>query len=98
MGKQRAIQVKRLRRMDRGLPPSILTIFGATGDLSSNYLLPALVNMDRERLLPGNFTLVCVGRRDFTSESYLNFIVKKSRALRRLGKKNRAHFLKRLVS
>ena len=64
--------------LDATLPPTILTIFGATGDLSADYLLPALLHMDEHGLLPKDFKLVCVGRRDLNTKSYLDFIIKKS--------------------
>ena len=64
------------------LPPTILTIFGATGDLSADYLIPALLHMDEHKLLPKTFRLVCVGRRELTSKSYLDFILKKSHVLK----------------
>jgi glucose-6-phosphate 1-dehydrogenase len=51
--------------------PSILVIFGATGDLTRRKLYPALFNLWREGLLPRNFAIVCVGRRDISpSELY----------------------------
>jgi glucose-6-phosphate 1-dehydrogenase len=78
-------------------PPTILTIFGATGSLTSDYLLPALLHMDRENLLPAEFRLVCVGRRKFTGEEYLNFIVSKSASLKKIEKGVKKHFLKRMV-
>ena len=36
----------------------ILTIFGASGDLTKRKLLPALYNLARKKLLPANFALV----------------------------------------
>lgn len=89
---------KKIHHLDRSLPPTILTIFGATGDLSANYLIPALLHMDTENLLPLDFKLVCVGRRNFDTEKYLDFIVEKSSKLRHLANKNiRKHFSKRLT-
>lgn len=80
------------------LPPTILTIFGATGDLSANYLIPALLHMYEEKLLPLDFKLVCVGRRSFTTEEYLNFIFSKSSKIKHSANKNaRKHFLKHLT-
>lgn len=43
----------------RNLEPCILVIFGATGDLTSKKLIPALYNLLRDALLPSSF--VCVG-------------------------------------
>ena len=64
------------------LAPTILTIFGATGDLSADYLIPALLHMDEHKLLPKTFRLVCVGRRELTAKSYLDFILKKSHVVK----------------
>ena len=38
--------------------PSIMVIFGATGDLSGRKLLPALYNLAKQRLLPAGFAVV----------------------------------------
>jgi glucose-6-phosphate 1-dehydrogenase len=42
----------------RTAEPSLMVIFGATGDLSGRKLLPALYNLARNRLLPAGFALV----------------------------------------
>jgi len=81
----------------RNLPPTILTIFGATGDLSSDYLLPALLHMDEHKLLPEDFRLVCVGRRDFTTKSYFDFVIKKSSVLKKLSSAVKSRFLKKII-
>ncbi|MEK7161389.1 MAG: glucose-6-phosphate dehydrogenase [Patescibacteria group bacterium] len=83
--------------LDQTLEPTILTIFGATGDLSADYLLPALLHMDEHKLLPKNFKLVCVGRREFSAKSYLKFILKKSRVVNKLSAKKQAAFLKHII-
>jgi glucose-6-phosphate 1-dehydrogenase len=69
------------------IPPTVLTLFGATGDLALLYLLPTLVHMDSERLLPKTFRLVCIGRRDFSKQEFLDFALKsqKSREKSRLN-------------
>ena len=41
-----------------------IVIFGATGDLAGRKLLPALFGLWRGRLLPEQFSIVGVGRRD----------------------------------
>lgn len=79
------------------LPPTILTIFGATGDLSANYLIPALLHMSGHKLLPESFKLVCVGRKPLNEKRYLKFILKKSKAIIRLPAKEKSEFLKHLV-
>src|SRR3954453_5337455 len=44
------------------VPPTVLTIFGATGDLSRRKLLPALYNLAHEGALPERFSLIGVSR------------------------------------
>src|SRR3989344_1289576 len=88
---------KKFHTIKHNLPPTVLTIFGATGDLSSDYLLPALFNMDSQGLLPKNFKLVCVGRRPFNSKQYLDFIVKKSSIITKLSSKTKKRFLSHLT-
>src|SRR5437870_3751725 len=79
------------------LPPTILTIFGATGDLSADYLVPALLHMDAHKLLPKTFKLVCVGRRQLDAKGYLEFILKKSHVLKKLPTAKKNHFLRHLI-
>lgn len=38
----------------KGTPASLLTIFGATGDLAQRMLLPSLYGLESEALLPGD--------------------------------------------
>ncbi len=49
---------------------AILVIFGGTGDLTHRKLMPALYNMLLDGLLPENFAIVSVGRREKCSEEY----------------------------
>jgi glucose-6-phosphate 1-dehydrogenase len=44
--------------------PSIIVIFGATGDLSRRYLLPSLYRLFRQDLLHERTEIVCISRRD----------------------------------
>lgn len=46
----------------RGAPPTILVIFGASGDLTARKLVPALFNLALDSLLPSEFRLVGFGR------------------------------------
>lgn len=52
--------------------PCIFVIFGATGDLTSRKLLPALYNLAREDLLPTNFACVGFARREKSNEDFRN--------------------------
>ncbi len=81
----------------RNLPPTILTIFGATGDLAADYLLPALLHMEEHRLLPADFKLACVGRRDLNAKSYFDFVVKKSSVLKKIPQAVKNRFFSRLI-
>src|SRR3990167_7327582 len=45
------------------LPPTILVVFGITGDLSQRYLLPALAQVCKTAHLPKNFRVIGVSRR-----------------------------------
>ncbi len=46
--------------------PCIVVIFGASGDLTKRKLLPALYHLDQQDLLPDNFSVVGVARRDLS--------------------------------
>ncbi|MBS0654522.1 MAG: glucose-6-phosphate dehydrogenase [Verrucomicrobia bacterium] len=50
--------------------PCVLVILGATGDLTSRKLLPALYNLEREGLLPSHFACVGFARREKTHEQF----------------------------
>ena len=48
----------------------ILLIFGATGDLTSRKLLPALYFMEQERQLKDSFKVICIARKEKTDLQY----------------------------
>jgi glucose-6-phosphate 1-dehydrogenase len=48
--------------MARRPPPTTLVVFGASGDLTSRKLLPALSQLARRQLLPDGFALIGVAR------------------------------------
>jgi len=80
------------------IPPTILTIFGATGNLAADYLLPALLHMDSRDMLPKDFLLVCVGRRDLNAKSYLDYILEKSEAIKgKITPAQKKRFLGKLI-
>ena len=47
-----------------------MIIFGGTGDLAHRKLLPAIYNLQHEKLLPENFAVVAIGRKGKTNEVY----------------------------
>ncbi|MEM6424462.1 MAG: glucose-6-phosphate dehydrogenase [Cyanobacteria bacterium P01_D01_bin.128] len=59
-------------QQDRIPDPQILTIFGASGDLTQRKLVPALYQMRRERRLPPEITIVGVARRDWSHDFFRN--------------------------
>ncbi len=50
--------------------PSILIIFGATGDLMARKLLPALVSMYQQQLQPKYFTVLGFARNEMTNAAF----------------------------
>jgi glucose-6-phosphate 1-dehydrogenase len=48
----------------------IFVIFGGSGDLSKRKLIPALFNLSRDGLLPANYAIIGLGRKDYTDDSY----------------------------
>jgi glucose-6-phosphate 1-dehydrogenase len=52
------------------IAPTVLVIFGATGDLSQRKLLPALYNLADEGALPGRFHLIGVSRSARSDEEF----------------------------
>jgi glucose-6-phosphate 1-dehydrogenase len=50
--------------------PSMMVIFGATGDLSGRKLLPALYNLAKQRLLPAGFAVVGAAIDDLTDDGF----------------------------
>ncbi|GAB4190373.1 MAG: glucose-6-phosphate dehydrogenase [Roseiflexaceae bacterium] len=57
-------------RMRRTPEPCTVVIFGATGDLTHRKLVPALYNLQRERLLPPGFGVVGFARRDWSDDLF----------------------------
>jgi glucose-6-phosphate 1-dehydrogenase len=50
--------------------PCILVIFGASGDLTKRLLFPALGNLRRAGLLPAEFTVIGISRRELDDEAF----------------------------
>src|SRR5882672_7337880 len=47
----------------RGSPPTVVVIFGASGDLTARKLIPAIYNLAHDGLLPADFYLIGFGRK-----------------------------------
>ncbi len=59
-------QVEANKGTEKVPEPCIVVIFGASGDLTKRKLLPALYHLDQQNLLPENFVVVGVARRDLS--------------------------------
>lgn len=51
-------------------PPSVMVIFGASGDLTKRKLLPALYNLARENLLAKEFAVIGISRSPMSHEEF----------------------------
>ncbi|MDX2111682.1 MAG: glucose-6-phosphate dehydrogenase [Verrucomicrobiota bacterium] len=54
----------------RGAPPTIVVIFGASGDLTKRKLLPAIYNLSLDNLLPTDFHFIGFGRTPLPVEQF----------------------------
>lgn len=57
-----------------GIEPTILVVFGATGDLAQRKLFPALFDLFAKNLLPKKFVIQAFGRRELDETAYRAFI------------------------
>ena len=67
-------------RLPRIADPCVLVMFGITGDLARNKLLPAIYDLANRGLLSPSFSLVGVGRRDWDDDAMRDYVEKWSRA------------------
>lgn len=80
----------------RPADPCVMVIFGASGDLTTRFLLPSLFELRQRDLLPDPFAVVGVARSDWDSEAF------RERARTSLerncagGQRGREEFLERL--
>jgi glucose-6-phosphate 1-dehydrogenase len=54
----------------RGAPPTVVVIFGASGDLTARKLIPAVYNLGHDNLLPADFYLVGYGRKPIPDDEF----------------------------
>ena len=57
-------------RSARSAKPCVLVIFGATGDLTRRKLVPSLMGLSKDGLLPPSFAVVGFARRPWTDDSF----------------------------
>ena len=68
-GKPRTNPLRDGLRLERVPDPSVMVLFGATGDLAHRKVVPALYHLWRTNLLPHEFVLLCLGRRKYSLET-----------------------------
>jgi glucose-6-phosphate 1-dehydrogenase len=56
--------------VDRVAPPAVLVVFGASGDLTSRKLMPAVERLALRRLLPAGFSVVGVARTEMSDDDF----------------------------
>ena len=59
---------------DDGQMNCLMVVFGATGDLTSRKLVPALYQLEAKELLPDGFAVVAAARRGYSTDQYLAYI------------------------
>lgn len=52
------------------LKPTVIFIFGGSGDLTQRKLIPALYNLFIDHFLPAQFSIISIGRTDFNNKAY----------------------------
>jgi glucose-6-phosphate 1-dehydrogenase len=57
------------------MPPTILTIFGITGDLARRKLLPALLDLESAGILQDNLRIIGFSRRELSGDEFKNLAV-----------------------
>ncbi|MFP5343145.1 MAG: glucose-6-phosphate dehydrogenase [Candidatus Limnocylindria bacterium] len=57
-------------RLERVPDPFVLVLFGATGDLAHRKVVPAMYHLWRTNLLPHEFILLSIGRRDYDDDAF----------------------------
>lgn len=72
-------------RMQRTPEPCTIVIFGATGDLTHRKLVPALYNLQRERLLPPGFSVIGFARRDWSDGYFRQSLEEDAKQFSRSG-------------
>lgn len=55
-------------------PAGAMVIFGASGHLATNKLLPAIAQLQQTKLLSPNFCLVGAGRKDLSDQAFRNLL------------------------
>jgi glucose-6-phosphate 1-dehydrogenase len=54
--------------------PTVIVVFGATGDLAQKKIFPALFNLFKKKELPKLFKIVGAGRRSFSDDEFCKYV------------------------
>ena len=57
-------------RLEQTAPPSVIVIFGASGDLTRRKLLPALYRLAQQRLVPSEFAILGTARQPHSDDEF----------------------------
>ncbi len=57
-------------RLERVPDPAVLVLMGATGDLAHRKVIPALYQLWRTNLLPHEFVVLAIGRREYDDDTF----------------------------
>ena len=60
--------------MNKDNSPLTLVIFGASGDLARRKLMPALLRLHKQKMLPTNVQIACVARGEYSDKGYCDYI------------------------
>ena len=70
------------------MPPSVVIILGATGDLTHRKLVPALLSLSTDKLLPTPFFVVGFARRDYSDDTFKQGLFEASKEHARIKSTN----------
>src|SRR5207237_8744606 len=59
-----------LMERNHNLPPTILVVFGASGDLTHRKLIPAVYNLFLDGVLPAEFAVLGLDRQEMSDEAF----------------------------
>ena len=68
------------KRLPRIAGPCSLVLFGVTGDLARNKIMPAIYDLANRGLLPPSFSLVWFARRDWSHADFAKVVRESVRA------------------
>lgn len=73
-------------KKNKNLQPTIISIFGGSGDLTNRKLIPALYNLFLSDQMPEKFAIIGLGRSEFSDEKFRNHLRKGLDEFSRSGK------------